>query len=338
MKKQRKTAKNSAKRFLPFSPSFVTIKTQGCQIDGKGVYMTKKIFVEQLTNLLCKMYADTDWQIESDVILKNNDTSKYGIMVRPPGESVSPTIYVDSFYEDYIDKKSTLSEIAEQVMKMMETARKQTSKYEKMAIDYESCKSKIVYRLISLEKNKLGLQNCPYIPFLDLAISFYVICDYTAKGLESLRVTNQLMEHWQIDTKELMAVAEKNTPYHFPQKVESLREILAGYLGQDLPSKASKGEEFSQQLLLVSNQQGINGASVILYKNLIKEIAERYQKNLYIIPSSIHECLIMPEREGTSLSEISMMVKEINHDHVETEDILSDHAYIYRLKDNKFYF
>jgi hypothetical protein len=296
--------------------------------------MTKKQFMEQLTDVLKKKYPD--WQVTNDVFLKNNDTSKLGIMIRPPEENITPTIYIDDFYDDYVNKKSTISEIAEQIQKLMEVIKEQTAKYEEFAIDFESCKLKIIYRLISLEENAQMLQTCPYIPFLDLAITFHVLCSYTAKGLETMRITNQLLEQWQVGTKELMALAKENTPYHFPAKVESLQDVLKNYLGQELLPEREDIQEFS--IILATNLQGVNGASILLYDNFVHELAEQIESNLYILPSSIHEILIMPETANTNLAELSQMVQSINREHVRREDVLSDHAYFYNREENKFYY
>lgn len=298
--------------------------------------MTKKQFMQQLTEVLREKYKETGWKIESDVFLKNNDTDKYGIMFHPPEDSITPTIYIDDFYKDFISKKSTLSEIAEQIQMLIESIKGQTSKYEKIAIDFDSCKSKIVYRLISFSKNERMLQSCPYLPFLDFAITFHVMCNYSSKGLETMRITNELLEKWQVGVRELFALAQENTPIHFPPQIEPLHNVLAKYLGQE--ENTVNDDENLFPILMVSNIQGINGATVILYKNLVKELVDPYKKNFYLIPSSIHEFLLMPETEETSLNDISEMVKQINEEHVRDEEILSDHAYLYNWKENKFYF
>ncbi len=303
--------------------------------------MTKKQFVQQLTGLLRKKYADKGWQVDGDLFLKNNDTDKYGILFHPPDGTVTPTIYIDEFYKDYVNKKSTLSEITEHIQMLLDVLQGQMPKYEEIAVDFASCQSKIVYRLVSQGKNSQLLQTCPYLPFLDLAITFHVVCSCSEQGLESLRVTNQLMQKWGTGIRELMRLAETNTPRLFPPQIETLRDVLGRYLGGQKGRMGESGEraaECGEEILMLTNRQGVNGAAVVLYRDLMKHLSAEHNTNYFLVPSSIHEVLLMPDSWGASLTELSQMVKEINGEHVHREDILSDHAYFYNGEENKFYY
>lgn len=298
--------------------------------------MTKKQFAEQLAKTLNAIYKETEWDVKTKIVLKNNDTDHYGLILCRPGDTASPTIYIDEFYNDFLNKKSTIPEIAEQISTLVCSVRDHASLYEKMAFDLESCRNKIIYRLISYNKNKRLLQNIPHLPFLDFAITFHVMCRYTEeKGLETMRITNQLMENWNISVKDLFKMAKKNTPELFPPRIESLQDVLAGYLGQKITDKT---EELPFPILMVSNRQGINGATVLLYENLIKNISAQFGGNLFLLPSSIHEFLLMPQAEEDTLEDLSRMVAQINHDQVRAEEVLSDHAYLYDSTEDKFYF
>ena len=89
---------------------------------------------------------------------------------------------------------------------------------------------------------------------------------------------------------------------------------------------------------IMTNKYQINGASVLLYHGLLDGLAEKLGTDLYVIPSSIHELIIMPAEDGSlSLSKLSDMVKEINENHVKEEEILSDCAYYYDHKEKSFY-
>lgn len=299
--------------------------------------MTKQEFMQQLTELLADKYADLGWHMECHVFLKNNDTRRHGIMFQPTGNSIAPTIYVDDFYDDYISKKSTLPEITEQIQDLMKSVIEQSSKFERLAIDFDSCKSKIIYRLVSLEKNRHLLKGRPYLPFLDFAITFHIMYNLSPKGLETISITEQLMEKWQVGVKELMVLAQENTPRIFPPQIQMLPDLLADYLGEGFRDYMAEEEE-RPQILILTNKQGINGASALLYKDLLKNIVAPYERDFYIIPSSIHEFLLMPQFEEAALGDISKIVKQINKDHVRTDEILSDHAYLYNWKEEKFSF
>lgn len=301
---------------------------------GKGVYMTKRQFMEQVTGKLKELHSESDYEISCDVFTKNNDTPRYGIVIQKVGEAISPTIYVDNYFKDYVDKKMTLTEVAEQIIAVLQNVRKHASKYESFSVEYDSCKPNIVYRLISFEKNKRLLQEVPYIPFLNLAVTFSIVCSLSEQGLESLRITNDLKDKWQVTTGELVRLAEENTPRLFPPQVDSMENVLFTYLGLEkgmFPENTEYGP-----LLIVTNESGVNGASVLLYQDVIHDIAEKYGKNLYVLPSSVHEIIVVPNENSGSLKELSKMVKDINKKHVSEEEILSDNAYYYDREKRKF--
>jgi len=87
---------------------------------------------------------------------------------------------------------------------------------------------------------------------------------------------------------------------------------------------------FSIQIFyIMTNKYQINGASVLLYHGLLDGLAEKLGTDLYVIPSSIHEFLILPVLPGTCIQDLNAMIHEVNSTQVEEEEILSDHAYFY---------
>lgn len=305
--------------------------------------MTKERFMELLTADLQPRYADQGWMVKSSAFLKNNDTTRCGIVFQIPDEAAAPTVYVDDFYDDYLAKKITIAEISEEIVKLLKNIRKKTRQYASLALDFESCREKIIYRLVSGQANEQILEGTPYLPFLDFAVTFYIVCSSTERGLESIRITNELLCQWEIGVKELMACAEKNTPVLFPPRIEPLQDVLAGYLAcgtrggsMDDASDDENVDVFG--MMLLTNRQGINGASALLYPGLLKDLADRYETDIYLIPSSIHEFLLLPSSEHMNLSELTDMIREINRNHVHPEEVLSDHAYFYSKKEAKFYY
>lgn len=93
----------------------------------------------------------------------------------------------------------------------------------------------------------------------------------------------------------------------------------------DLPAVA----EDAVPMYVASNCDRFNGASVFLYPNLLKEFAENIGGNFYILPSSVHELIFVPESEYTDIGYMKMMVQEINASEVRDEEVLSDNIYFY---------
>lgn len=296
--------------------------------------MTKEQFMEKVMEGLQKEFPPEDYHLQGNIFRKNNDTIRYGIMLKDRTKKVAPTIYLDNFYMDYQEKKITIGEIVETITKVYEGAGKHLASYQTLSMDFEECKSKIIYRLVSKDLNTQYLENIPHIPFLNMAITFHVVCKLSEEGIEALGVTNQLLERWQVSTKDLFLLAEENTPRMLPIRMDAMAAFILRYMGLE-----DSNFPMSPEMLIVSNQYQINGASVILYKDMLQTLAEKYEKNLYILPSSIHELIILPEFEGDmGLEEYSQMVKEINENHVSKEEVLANNAFLYDWKEKKFVF
>ena len=288
--------------------------------------MTKEQFVTQLTQHLYPFFPEEEYTIRNDVFTKNNSTRHHGIVIQRKGEDVAPTIYVDNFYEDHLHKKITIKEIAERIRQVMNGFAMQVDRYQNFSVKWPDCRDKIIYRLISKERNEDRLAKIPHIPFLNLAIVFYIVYNISEQGLESICITEELRENWNVSTKELLQLAKKNTPLMFPSKIETMESALCNYLGCQhiLPE-----DEDVPMMYIFTNEMGINGATVMIYEDLIENFAEEQQSDLYVLPSSIHEILVVPDSGGRPLSELSDMVKDINREHVLEEEILSDCAYYY---------
>ncbi|MCH5265003.1 MAG: hypothetical protein J1F02_03825 [Lachnospiraceae bacterium] len=302
--------------------------------------MTENTFIQKVMEVLRERFSPEEYEIHEDVFTKNNDTRRHGIVMKKKGEIISPTIYVDSYYKDYLDKKMTIPEIAEQISGVWQRIREHASQYNSLTLDFEFCREKVIYRLVSRERNSQLLQKIPYIPFLNLAITFQLVCNISEQGIETLRISNELMDKWGVSTRTLVTLAEKNTPRLFPPKVDSLTNLLLQYfeLAEHFLPEQEGAPDPTASMLILSNECSINGATTLLYPDMIHNLAEKYQKNLYILPSSIHELILIPDDNAESLSELTKLVRDINQRHVQKEEVLSDTAYYYDRNEKRFLF
>lgn len=295
--------------------------------------MTKEQFMEQVTEQVRADCTVSDMDISCGIFMKNNDTPKHGIVLKKCDEFISPTIYVDDFYQDFLRKKKTIAEIAQDVLEHLTKVTEHAEQYKDFSVEFGDCQKQIIYRLVSLDRNKQFLQTVPHLPFLNLAIVFSIVCDISENGLETILITDELMERWQTSRKELIHLAEKNTPEILPATVDSLTTVLMRYIG--LAEREEKTKEPRMPMLLLSNKTGVNGASVMLYPDVLDGLAEKFDSNLYILPSSIHELIVIPSVVDGKQEELSDMVKDINKNHVNREEVLSDTAYFYDRRQRK---
>ena len=197
---------------------------------------------------------------------------------------------------------------------------------------YGKCRDRLYFRLINTEKNRGLLEKTPHIEIMDLSMVCYVLMENTEKGLTSILVTGRLVGHWGVPAGEIMAQAVRNAPKILPIKVGNVLSILkeASMAEDTWPA----GEDEKKGFFMMTNIHGLNGFGAVLYGKALKDFAELMGDNVYVIPSSIHEALLLPAGGGPSEDELRYMVRTVNET-LEGKDILSDNVYFYDRQKNE---
>lgn len=203
--------------------------------------------------------------------------------------------------------------------------------------DWQQAKQKIFYKLYNYEKQgKEFLENVPYIQFLDLIIVPYYLIESinndTNNSISSILVSQEHINLWQVSGQELISTALENTPKLFPSEVISINDIICDEL--DI-SENILPEDFrdSNPFYVLTNIFRYYGAGCMLYPDLLKNLADKLNNDLFIIPSSRDEVLIIPAKDNINIGELSETVKETNEELL--LPVLSDHVYIFRSKTNQ---
>ena len=136
------------------------------------------------------------------------------------------------------------------------------------------------------------------------------------------------MKNWITNTQELFELAQENTPPLFPEIFRSMTDY-ARQFADSLCCSADLPQERSPYIL--TNSNGINGASVWLYPGILERVGEELGENFYILPSSTHELLILREQLGFTSPELLKMVFHVNRECVDAEEFLSDNIYYYHI-------
>lgn len=288
-------------------------------------------FYTNLTETL-KENLGTDWTIElhTDVIL-NNGTNHIAMILYKNGEKLHPQIYLERFFEDY-KKGKAMEEILQDVMKTYEEALQNINLDSLSGIeDWEQVKGRLAFRLLSKERNKETLENYVYKEFLDLAAIVTFCAEIDEQGVKAIRVTHDLAERWNVSEEEILQATEENTEALFPVRMEPILDTLcrvADISRDDLPEEVL-AEEDSPQIMVLTNYLGVNGATVLLYDSLLKQIYEKLGGKFIILPCSIHEVIVMPSASAPHAADSQKMVEQINRSAVKEEEILSDSVYLY---------
>ncbi len=276
----------------------------------------KKCVLDQLKD----MFPKEEYDIDLRLICKNNGLRRDGISIFKKGENISPTIYLDPYYERYLEGK-TISDIVVLITGEYYAGMEYKPKFNCDCNYYETVNQQVILRLVNYEKNKEILEDCPYIPFHDLAITFRWIAYQDEIGISTALISNQELKHWCVTVSQLFKDAINNTQRLFPAKIQRLKDMLKAQ-NMDI-------EEGDFELYVLTNEQGINGASCILYERLLKEFGQSQKSNFYLLPSSIHEMMICLDDPLISSSMLLSLVKDANHMVVTMGEVLSDNIYYY---------
>lgn len=207
-------------------------------------------------------------------------------------------------------------------------------------LNYNSIRQDIVYRLINTERNTALLEDIPHMEFLDLSIVFHCMVTQEETRCATILVHNVHMKLWDVSVEELYQAAKKNTPRMMPCRFRSMAEVLCEIEEAENPEEYDYDrcmEEFadSEPMYVLSNKNMIGGAACMLYPNLIRNISDTIDSSLFMIPSSVHEILILPVGNPEEGAKVKSMIKEINDTQAEPDEILSYSLYYYDREEGK---
>ena len=281
-------------------------------------------FAEKLRKyLLGELNEVSEIRIEN--VLKNNSVIFTGLVFRKKDCNVGPTIYLEEFYSRYLLGRS-ITEILGDIINVYKKAYIQEDLDMSFMHSWDGVKSMVVYKLINTEKNRELPEKIPHKEVMDLSMVFYItVQQYDG----TIQIYNSHCQMWGIDVEELVSVAQKNTPQIYPMCVTDMRDI-AEKMGVESNSEMMRAVD----MYILSNRHNIWGAAAMLYPGSIKMIAEQLEDDVYILPSSTHEVIILP-MSGQEVEGLKEMVQEVNCTMVCEEDILGDSIYCYKRKNEQ---
>jgi len=307
----------------------------------------KENFFSDIKNGLQSLIGETG-AAELVQIDKNNGIKADGIIIKDDKNYISPIIYLDIYYEQYQKGKSK-ADILDEIYEIYQKYSCEINfdiKIQNLN-NYEKIKKKIAYKLVNYEKNEEMLRNMPYIRFLDLAIVFFVVVSCQKNSdikNAAFPIREEHLKIWGVDIGDIYRDALYNTPDLFPAVISPMGSLLAELICKELAEDISVETEnesiqreaerlkmeYDSGVYVLTNTKNLNGASCMLYKNVIKEFSEKENTDFYIIPSSIHEVLLVPTSDRrVTPDDLKGMVVQVNQTEIDEYEILSDNIYYY---------
>lgn len=295
--------------------------------------MTKTKFYESLAESVSEVLG-SEVVVELQEVTKVN-LSLDGLTIRKRNESIAPTIYLNQYFNQFNDGR-TMDDIVSDIIRVYENNQPENImdvfKTEDF-YDFDKMKEKIVLKVINTERNLDLLEQVPHLDMegLGLSVVFYVSL-MTGEQSAGILIKNEHLKLWEKAVSDLLTVAEVNTNRMHAFVVKSMNEVLSGMFGfeEDLIP------EDVPVFYVLADENNTFGASQLYLKDKIREFAEKNNCDVYILPSSVHELLLLradfPNLEPSYLKE---MVCEVNATEVSDEDFLCDGAYKFELATDK---
>lgn len=290
----------------------------------------KEKIKDNIKNYLPMQYEKANVSLQS--VVKNNDVQLTGLMIRLEENNIAPFIYLDRYYEQYqngMELPDIMKDIAE-----LRVSSEQSVKLDISRItDFNQVKDNIICKLINGDMNEEYLADKPYTQIEDMAVIYVIDLGSGAEGHMSSPITYDLMKRYGVDTQMLHEIAIHNlakSEIVFKSMKDALMEIM---FPDGVPEEDPLAEILSAEdeipMYVLSNAEKLNGAASVLDKDTMETISEMLGGDFVVIPSSIHEVIILPMDDNVDKDELEGIIREVNTGQVAPEERLSYHAYQY---------
>ena len=306
--------------------------------NNNSIEQFKELVIEKLNKV-----PEFNSKVETQIIIKNNGLKLEGIFIKQSGKLVSPTFYIEDLYDEYCNG-ADIDCIVNKVIDGFETRNIPADEICKFMSDFMLVKEKVVFKIINFDDNQDLLKEVPYRKVLDLAVVYYCRIDYPEIGRGTITIKNENIEMWNVSEEDLYEAAFENANKYLPCSIMQMHTVLGQYVEDNFTEELKEQEkQFVEKinsdvnLYVMTNNEKSFGAATMFYENVLENFAMQLHKNLYILPSSIHEVLLLPveDKDNHKTMQLQEMVFEVNNTQVMLEERLSYNVYFYNLENKK---
>ncbi len=318
--------------------------------------MNYKKFLEEIKRKI-KEYLGEETKIEEKSVLKNNGIRKSGIVILEEGQNCAPTIYLDEYFEQYNDGRCVY-DIAYEIVKYYEEHKIEVKVHLEGFYDFSVIKDKICFRLIHGQKNAELLKTIPHIPYLDLEMVFYIAFEHESIGSGSILLRNEHLKKWEVDVNTVRECAFINTQKLLKGEIKPMEDVIYAMMKEKMIMeiensiklhtasgmtvtdemvepilKEMMGTIYSEpkgpKMYVASNDSRNFGSAVVLYNGFLENFSKKTNADYYILPSSVHEVILIPTDQVDDVAHLKHMVCDVNSQELLPEDVLSESVYLY---------
>ena len=276
--------------------------------------------------------------VETHEVSKLNESYE-AITVTPEGSNVGVNVNMDRFFET-LENGTDYESVVDRAVEIIQKGIEERPAVDVASLtDYDQMKDKLVMEVVSIEANQDLLANVPHKEMEDMAVVYRFVLDSNDDGRATILATNPIITAMGVTPEQLHADAMENAPELKPVVIRGMSEVMAEIMGmspEDLEMMGMPTNPADEQMFVATVPDKIHGAGVIAYQDFMNQAAERAGGDFFILPSSIHELLIIPDNGNMGLEQLQDMVREVNATQVSPEEKLTDSVYHYDTKDKIF--
>lgn len=283
-------------------------------------------FIENVQAELPQHFTDAfkKAEVSTTEVNKLQGESYSGITIRPENGDVGVTINTEKFFEDYNagrNMDSIVSSIAENAeYHLSEVPQLDKNQF----MDYEAMKPSLMIQMVGKDSNAEMLQSVPHQDMEDMAVVYRFALQQTEEGTASILVNNRMMESYGITQEQLHNDAIENAVLNHPANIRNMNEVIASMMGDMFPMPDEPAPMY-----VATNDNSFHGAGVMAYPDFMEQATEKLGGSFYILPSSIHEIIMIPDEFQMNAQELKAMVTEVNGSEIDPAERLTDNVYHY---------
>lgn len=283
--------------------------------------MMYELFIKEVKEAVVSKVG-TGFDVTVNKVTKNNDLVLDGLVIKAADTNIAPTIYLNSYFDKFSDGVMDLDDVVESIIDTYSRHNSVTFDVSTFT-DFDAVKNRICYKLVNTASNKKLLEDVPHRELFDLSVVYYVMVSVEDGATGSILIHNNHLGFWDVTEDDLYKEATINTEKLLPVNIKSMFDTLTEMVDME---DFCNTDDF---MYVLTNKEKLQGASTILYPDVLSTFADRKNANLWLLPSSVHEWIIICDDGNMNRETLSEMIQEVNSTQLAVDEILSDHPYYY---------
>lgn len=290
----------------------------------------------EFQNQILQEAKDRMWgvQVEIRPVEKLQGESYTGLSIQPNDSPMAATLNLDTVYNQMVDQGKSFQEVADDLITHAADIIIDMPKIDVNDItNYDQMKNTLVVQVIPTDRNAEMLADIPHKNIEDMSLVYRMQIDQNENGTSSVLITNAMLENYGVTVDQLHQDAMDAAVINNPATFRSMQEVLSDLMG--MPADLMPPMD-GPQMYVASVENSLNGAGVIAYPDFMNQVAEQVGGDFFVLPSSVHEVLVVPDDGSIDRHDLESMVREVNASEVLPKDQLSDNVYHYDSQDQVF--